>query len=255
MKTELLSLNHKENATLTMSSREIAELCEKQHSHVMRDIRNMLNELYPKMDNLDFKGIIVVKNQETGLTSEILLPKRETMILVSGYRIDLRARIIDRLNELENQQKTTALLPQNYLQALEALVEKEKQNQALALENQQQSTQIESMESYFRHGISPFEFVKGLNGVNSLKVGAFLVDKNWLYQDGNHKRVKSYARDQYLTEETTEISQHGKDPFVAYKPVLLKKGAAKLYEWYTKRELPMKANWNGVFTQDKVVGL
>lgn len=122
-------------------------------------------------------------------------------------------------------------------------------------ESEQKSIQIASMESYFRNGISPFEFVKGLNGVNALKVGAFLVDKNWLYQDGNHKRVKSYARDQYLTEETTEISQHGKDPFVAYKPVLLKKGAAKLYEWYTKRELPMKANWNGVFTQDKVVGL
>lgn len=96
MKTKLLSLNQKENAILTMSSREIAELCEKQHSHVMRDIRNMLNELYPKMDNLDFKGIFVIKNQETGLTSEILLPKRETMILVSGYRIDLRARIYTR---------------------------------------------------------------------------------------------------------------------------------------------------------------
>lgn len=42
------------------------------------------------------------------------------MILVSGYRIDLRAKIIDRLNELEKPTKPTALLPQNYLQALEA---------------------------------------------------------------------------------------------------------------------------------------
>lgn len=136
----------------------------------------------------------------------------------------------------------------SYAEALRQLADKIE-------ESEQKSIQIASMESYFRNGISPFEFVKGLNGVNSLKVGAFLVDKNWLYQDGNHKRVKSYARDQYLTEETTEIAQHGKDPFVAYKPVLLKKGAAKLYEWYTKRELPMKASWNGVFTQDKVVGL
>jgi uncharacterized phage-encoded protein len=93
-----------------MSSREIAELCEKQHPHVLRDIRNMLNSLYPNLDSLDSKGIFAIKN-EYGLTLEILLPKREVMILVSGYRIDLRAKIIDRLEELENQQKTTALLP------------------------------------------------------------------------------------------------------------------------------------------------
>ncbi|MDY0699887.1 phage regulatory protein, partial [Pasteurella multocida] len=108
---------------------------------------------------------------------------------------------------------------------------------------------------YFRSGISPFEFVKGLNGVNSLKVGDFLVSRKWLYQDRSSKRVASYARDRYLTEENTEIKAHGRDPILAYKPVLLQKGAAKLYEWYVKGELPMKQNWNGEFTQNKAVGL
>jgi len=107
---QLLNISTQNASTLTMSSREIAELCEKQHPHVLRDIRNMLNSLYPNLDSLDSKGIFAIKN-EYGLTLEILLPKREVMILVSGYRIDLRAKIIDRLEELENQQKTTALLP------------------------------------------------------------------------------------------------------------------------------------------------
>lgn len=241
MKTDLLSTNQRENATLTMSSREIALLINKNHADLCRSI-----------ERLSAKGIIkgyqpmAYTHPQNGQTYyEYHLEKRDCLVVVAQNCPEFTAAIVDRWQELE--QKQVQQLP-SYSEALRQLADKIE-------ESEQKSLQIASMESYFRNGISPFEFVKGLNGVNSLKIGAFLVDKNWLYQDGNHKRVKSYARDQYLTEETTEISQHGKDPFVAYKPVLLKKGAAKLYEWYTKRELPMKANWNGVFTQDKVVGL
>lgn len=248
MKTQLLSTNLKENTSLTMSSREIAELVESRHDHVKRSIERLAD-----------KGIIQlppmeeVKNHLGQTVTEYRLIKRDTYIVVAQLSPEFTARLVDRWQELENQQAVK--LPQSFAEALRLAADLEEEKQALLLENQQQLAQIESMESYFRNGISPFEFVKGLNGVNSLKVGAFLIDKNWLYQDGNHKRVKAYARDQYLTEETTEISQHGKDPFVAYKPVLLKKGAAKLYEWYTLGKLPMKSNWNGEFTQDKAVGL
>ena len=126
---QLLNISERNASTLTMSSREIAGLCEKQHPHVLRDIRNMLNSLYPNLDSLDSKGIFAIKN-EYGLTLEILLPKREVMILVSGYRIDLRAKIIDRLEELEGQQKPTTKIPQSFSEALllaaELQAEKEK---------------------------------------------------------------------------------------------------------------------------------
>ncbi|MGX2956406.1 Rha family transcriptional regulator [Ursidibacter arcticus] len=249
-KTELLSTNQKENASITMSSREIAELCSKEHRHVIRDIEVMFEQLDMGLDGY----VQIWTHPQNGQQyREFLLTQDLTLTLISGYNVKLRKRIIDRWQELENQQSPQ--IPQTLPEALRLAADLAEQNQVLQLESKQKSEQIESMESYFRNGISPFEFVKGLNGVNSLKVGAFLVDKNWLYQDGNHKRVKAYARDQYLTEETTEISQHGKEPFVAYKPVLLKKGAAKLYEWYIQHKLPMKSNWNGEFTQDKAVGL
>ncbi|MFK5186300.1 hypothetical protein ACI3OY_10750, partial [Glaesserella parasuis] len=43
MKTELLSTNQKENATLTMSSREIARITESRHRDVCLSIRNLMN--------------------------------------------------------------------------------------------------------------------------------------------------------------------------------------------------------------------
>lgn len=245
--TQLLPINE-QKATVTISSVEIAQLCDKRHDNVMADIRKMLVEL--NLHAPDFLG--TYKTSQGNEYQCFFLPKREALILVSGYRVDLRAKIIDHLEELERQNSS---LP-SYAEALRHWADQIEQNQTLRLENQQKDVQISSMESYFRNGISPFEFVKGLNGVNSLKIGEFLVQVNWLYQDTrDQKRVKSYARDRYLTEETIEISPHGQEPFCSYKPVLLKKGAARLYEWYTQGKLPMKKNWNGEFTQSKVVGL
>lgn len=87
-------------STATMSSGEIAELTGKDHSHVMRDIRAMLELL--KKDASIFGGIY---QDAYGRGKPCFnLPKRETLILISGYSVAMRARIIDRWQELEAQQ-------------------------------------------------------------------------------------------------------------------------------------------------------
>ncbi|WP_284735669.1 Rha family transcriptional regulator [Caballeronia sp. INML3] len=83
-----------------MSSREIAELCGKRHDNVMRDIRLMLIDLHGVDGVLKFEDTQI--NQQNDQRYPIFrLPKRETLILVSGYSVVMRARIIDRWQELE----------------------------------------------------------------------------------------------------------------------------------------------------------
>lgn len=91
---------HGGNASLTMSSREIAELTKKRHDNVLRDARKILVELHGEMGALKFEETDT--NPQNGQQYPVVrLPKRECLILVSGYSVELRARIIDRWMELE----------------------------------------------------------------------------------------------------------------------------------------------------------
>jgi phage regulator Rha-like protein len=91
------------SAALTMSSLEIAERTGKRHADVMRDIRVMLEALRTFGANeRSFASVYTdAKGEERPCFN---LPKRESLILVSGYSVPLRAAIVDRWQELEAQQ-------------------------------------------------------------------------------------------------------------------------------------------------------
>lgn len=89
------------SSEMTMSSLEIAKLTGKEHFNVLVDIRKMLEEL--ELGALSFQGsYLSAQNKQMPCFN---LPKRECMILVSGYSIKLRAAIIDRWQELEDAQQ------------------------------------------------------------------------------------------------------------------------------------------------------
>jgi phage regulator Rha-like protein len=85
---------------LTMSSLEIADRTGKLHFHVLTDIRLMLESL--GIGDTVFRG--TYRTAQNKPLPCFNLPKRETLILVSGYSVELRAAIIDRWQELEAQQ-------------------------------------------------------------------------------------------------------------------------------------------------------
>ena len=87
----------------TMSSCEIAELTGKEHKNVLADIRKMLSEIQSAEKSADYKD-------SKGRTYQmLLLDKEETLILISGYSIKMRAAIIRRWQELESQVSKQAL--------------------------------------------------------------------------------------------------------------------------------------------------
>ena len=106
---DLQTINH----SVTMDSREIAELTGKEHKNVLADIDKMLLaiDIQPAKFSARYKD---AKGEERRCYS---LPYRETMILVSGYSVELRAKVVDRWMELEKKVARPSI-PQTYAEAL-----------------------------------------------------------------------------------------------------------------------------------------
>lgn len=97
-----LTLQGKVGSELTMDSREIAEITGKEHRKVCRDIEEYLGRLEGGVAKFGH----TYRSEQNGQEYPCFkLPYRETMILVSGYSVELRAAVIDRWLELERRNK------------------------------------------------------------------------------------------------------------------------------------------------------
>lgn len=121
------------NNNITMSSREIADLTNKNHFHVKRDIELMLSKL--EIDISKF-GCTYLDNQNREQT-EYLLPKDETLCLISGYNVQVRMKIIKRWQELESKNDCQYAIPKSLSEALRLSADLAEQNELLQIENQQ----------------------------------------------------------------------------------------------------------------------
>ncbi len=109
----------------TMSSRVIADLTEKRHDHVKRDVENMLGQL--GLDIPKFGGIYF--DAQNRQQTEYLLDEELTMTLVTGYNIVLRNRVIKRWKELELQASLPSYAIDDPIERAKKWIEEEKQKQ------------------------------------------------------------------------------------------------------------------------------
>ena len=110
---ELLTISQKNASTLTMSSREIAELVESRHDSVKRTIERLQEK-----GLIQLTPMVEVKNHLGQIVTEYQLIKRDTYVVVAQLSPEFTARLVDRWQELENQQKPVALIPQSFSEAL-----------------------------------------------------------------------------------------------------------------------------------------
>lgn len=166
----------------TMSTRVIADLTEKRHDHVKRDVENMLGQL--GLDIPKFGGIYF--DAQNRQQTEYLLDEELTMTLVTGYNIVLRNRVIKRWKELEDKASKPAELSR--MELIQLALAAEQENQALkdhvavlAPKAQALDTIADTSNTYCIR-----ECAKTI-GIKESELIQLLIDKKWVYRDASKK--------------------------------------------------------------------
>jgi len=136
--SELAIIN--KDGILTIDSREVAEMVGKEHFSLMRDIRTYCGYLGKSKTVCSEFFIESEYRSEQNKTMPCYLITRKGCDMVANKMTGERgilftATYVNRFHEME-QRLSTPQLPQNYLEALKALVASEEEKQALQTENQ-----------------------------------------------------------------------------------------------------------------------
>lgn len=222
MNIQTLQINNNQ----TMSSREIAELCDKRHDHVKRDIEVMLNQIeldIPKFGRIYFDSM---NRQQT----EYLLDKDLTITLVSGYNAKMRYLIIQRWQALEAN-ANSPVIPATLSQALRLAADQaeliEHQQSRLALA-EPKAAALDVIDSSIG-SLNVRDTAKTL-GIPQNKFVNWCIAHDWMYRDNRNKlKMSSIRMKQGFMEERAVTYQGNSNERVATtQPLFTPKGLTRL---------------------------
>jgi len=217
--------------TVTMSSREVADLTGKQNHHVVRDIKHNLAEL-----NLDASkfGCIYLDASNRKQT-EYLLPPDLVMTLLTGYSVPLRHRVVTRLHELESVSRRVSI-PQSLPEALRLAADLADRNGELQRLVSDQAPKVAAIKRLAAAGgaICITDAAKQL-GVAPSRLFAWLEQHRWIFRRHGCKRWVAYQpriTSGFMTHKVTALKpdpETGIDR-AAFDPMITPKGLTRLAE-------------------------
>lgn len=238
MHTQISSLV---TANAFMSTKEVAALTDKQHSHVVRDARAMLAQIQnPYLDSTEYKEFFL----PNGMTQEILLNKDLTICLVAGYDANVRFKIIKRWQELENAQPvmrmpTHAEAMRGWADEIDAHAEtKAVMQQATGyletavgiLKRDAPKVKVHDTIMHSEGALLISDAARVLN-VSQTKLFTFLERSRLIFRAGKHKKYKAYAphiHNGNLVQLVKDAVNHDGDPVVTSQVQITAQGIAVL---------------------------
>lgn len=160
-----------------MDSREIARITRKRHDNVLRDIEDQLGRLEGGV--LKFEGSYLTEQNKRAKC--YVLPKRECLILASGYDVVLRAAIIDRWAELETAMST--MLPKTFAEALRLAADQQERIESQERQLEAAAPAVAFVDRYVEaHGSQPIRAVAKLLGIPERRFISYLESQKIMYR-------------------------------------------------------------------------
>ncbi|MGB5903784.1 MAG: phage antirepressor KilAC domain-containing protein [Xanthobacteraceae bacterium] len=211
----------------TMSSREIADICGARHNDVVATIVRLFEQ-----------GVLRESRKTTRLhrvasggrpTAVYDLTKRDTLVVVSGYNADVRAKIIDRWMELE---AGSPRLPASYsaaLRELAAAVEKIEVQEALIGAMEPKAIALDKIAA--DDGMILISDAAKQLDLPIKELFAWLRANRWIFRRGGSKRDVAYAdklQASWLAHKYYPVPQDDGTEVMKERALLTPKGLARL---------------------------
>lgn len=201
--SKLLPIMNKNSSVLTMSSREIADLVESRHDSVKRTIERLQDK-----GLIQLTPMVEVKNHLGQVVTEYQLIKRDTYVVVAQLSPEFTARLVDRWQELENQQMPQ--IPQTLSEALRLAVDQAEQIERQNLLIEQQRPKVEFVQRYVEVGTTKSlrETAKILRVPERAMIDCLVDDGLLFRQSGNLLPYQKYHA-KGLFDVKTGTTEHG----------------------------------------------
>ncbi len=211
---------------IRISSRDIAEVTEKKHAHVCRDIRKMCDELEISQSKFG-SSYLNSRNQEQ---TEYMLDRKHADCLALGYSVKFRMAILDRLEELEALSAPRVLTYEEQVERTIMLTQQRIAEQQKQIETMKPKAALHDLKHDCGTAISGKDFSDRLPfGV--IKLYEILRGWNWMCKKTSHSPTSPtrYAIERgYLKAKTFTGTRSSGEPFEKISSVITEKGQQRI---------------------------